>query len=153
MANSYTHIYIHFIFTVKGRNNLLPSSHKLELHKFIKGMIEKRDSILVAINNMEDHVHLLVRLTPTYSISRLMQEIKSVSSKFINDKRWMRGKFKWQRGYAAFSNSKSQIENVIRYIDDQEIHHLKRTFREEFIGFLDKYQIEYEDKYLFEFYD
>ena len=130
MANSYTKIYIHFIFTVKGRQNFLPSSHKSELHNFIKKIIVKRDSILVAINNMEDHIHILVRITPTYSVSRLMQEIKSISSKFINEKRWIRGRFKWQRGYGAFSHSHSQIENVVKYINNQESHHKKNLLKE-----------------------
>lgn len=130
MANSYTKIYIHFIFAVKGRQNFLLSSYKPELHNFIKKIIVKRDSILVAINNIEDHVHILVRIGPTYSISRLMQEIKSISSKFINEKRWIRGRFQWQRGYGAFSHSHSQIENVVKYINNQESHHKKNLLKE-----------------------
>ena len=130
MANSYTKIYIHFIFAVKGRQNFLLSSYKPELHNFIKKIIVKRDSILVAINNMEDHIHILVRITPTYSVSRLMQEIKSISSKFINEKRWIRGRFQWQRGYGAFSHSHSQIENVVKYINNQESHHKKNLLKE-----------------------
>ena len=141
MANSYTKIYIHFIFTVKGRQNFLPSSHKSELHNFIKKIIVKRDSILVAINNMEDHIHILVRITPTYSVSRLMQEIKSISSKFINEKRWIRGRFKWQRGYGAFSHSHSQIKNVVKYINNQESHHKIKSFKNQYLEFLNKYRV------------
>ena len=141
MANSYTKIYIHFIFTVKGRQNFLPSSHKSELHNFIKKIIVKRDSILVAINNMEDHIHILVRITPTYSVSRLMQEIKSISSKFINEKRWIRGRFQWQRGYGAFSHSHSQIKNVVKYINNQESHHKIKSFKNQYLEFLNKYRV------------
>ncbi|MCK4754444.1 MAG: IS200/IS605 family transposase [Calditrichia bacterium] len=153
MANSYTKIYIQCIFTVKGRKNFLPLQHNTELHNYIKGIVEKRKSIVIAVNNMQDHVHILVRLNPNYSVSKLMQEIKSVSSKFINDNKLVKGKFQWQSGYGAFSYSESHVENVIKYIENQEQHHQNRTFREEFIDFLEKFKIEYDDKYLFEFYD
>ena len=153
MANSYTQIYIQYVFTVKGKENFLPSQHDEELQKYIRGIVEKRKSILVAINNTPDHVHILISLNPNQSISKLIQEIKSISSKFINDNKWIKGKFQWQRGYGAFSYSKSHIENVEKYIEEQQRHHQNRTFREEFIDFLEKFRIEYDDKYLFEFYD
>jgi len=153
MANSYTHTYIQFIFTVKGRNNFLHPIHKVKLHNFMKSMVERRDSILIAINNTQDHLHMLVRLTPTYSISRFMQEIKSVSSKFINGKRWISGKFEWQRGYGAFSYSKSQVKNVVRYIENQAIHHQKISFKDEYRQFLAIFDVEYDEKYIFEFYE
>ena len=153
MANSYTQIYIHYVFTVKGRENFLPSQHNEELHKYIRVIVEKRKSILVAINNIPDHVHILISLNPNQSISKLIQEIKSISSKYINDNKWVKGKFQWQRGYGAFSYSKSHTENVIKYIEGQQQHHQNRTFREEFIDFLEKFMIEYDVKYLFEFYD
>ena len=153
MANSYTQIYIQYIFTVKGIENFLPSQHNEELQKYIRGIVEKRKSILVAINNTPDHVHILISLNPNCSISKLIQEIKSISTKFINDNKWIKGKFQWQKGYGAFSYSKSHIENVKKYIEEQQRHHQSRTFREEFIDFLEKFRIEYDDKYLFEFYD
>lgn len=153
MANSNTQIYIHYIFTVKNRSNFLSAVPKVQLQRFIKSVIEKRKSIMVSINNVDDHIHILLRLNPTYSVSRMIQEIKSTSSKFINERKWIRGKFRWQGGYGAFSTSKSQLSKVIKYIDDQEIHHQKLTFRDEFIGFLQKNRIEFEEKYLFEFYE
>lgn len=153
MANSYTHTYIQFIFTVKGRNNFLRPIHNVKLHNFMKSMVERRDSILIAVNNTQDHLHMLVRLTPTYSISRFMQEIKSTSSKFINGKRWIRGKFEWQRGYAAFSYSRSQVDNVVKYIENQEIHHQKHSFKDEYYELLNIFQVDYDEKYLFDFYD
>ena len=153
MANSNSQIYIHYIFTVKGRNNFLSAVPKVQLQRFINSVIEKRKSIMVAINNVDDHMHILVRLNATYSVSRMIQEIKATSSKFINEKKWIRGKFRWQGGYGAFSVSKSQLSKVIKYIDDQEVHHQILTFRDEFLGFLQKNCIEYDEKYLFEFYE
>ncbi len=153
MANSYTQIYIQYVFTVNGRENFLPSKHNAELQKYIRGIVEKRKSILVAINNTPDHIHILISLNPNYSISKLIQEIKSISSKFINDNKWIKGKFHWQRGYGAFSYSKSHMEKVKKYIERQQQHHQNRTFQEEFTDFLEKFRIKYDDKYLFEFYD
>lgn len=152
MANSFTQIYIQYVFAVKGRQNLLAEKHNQILQKYIRGIVEKRNSIVIAINNTSDHMHILVSLNPKYSVSKLIQEIKSVSSKYINEKKWVKGKFQWQSGYGAFSYSKSHIENVIKYIEGQQIHHQKRSFQGEFIAILEKYQIEYDDKNLFEFY-
>jgi REP element-mobilizing transposase RayT len=98
-------------------------------------------------------MHILVSIDPNYSFSKLIQEIKAGSSKYINDQKWLPGKFQWQSGYGAFSYSKSHLDNVINYISDQDNHHQKKTFREEYIEFLDKFSIEYDQKYLFEFYN
>ena len=153
MANSFIQAYVHYIFTVKGRANFLKQEHNNELQKYITGIVQNRNCKMLAINNMPDHVHIFLGQHPSYSISKTIQEIKSISSKFINEKKWYKSKFYWQSGYGAFTYSRSQIDTVIKYILNQQQHHKKRTFRDEYIEFLNKYGIEYNEKYLFEFYD
>lgn len=153
MANTYTQIYIQIVFAVKGRQNLIPKEHREELHKFMTGIISNRGQKLFAIFAMPDHVHLLVSISPNVLISDLVRDIKAGSSKFINDKKWIIGKFNWQEGYGAFSYSKSHVDNVIKYILKQEEHHKKRTFKEEYLDFLRKFDIEYDEKYVFEWID
>lgn len=153
MANTYTQIYIQIVFAVKGRQNLIPKEHREELHKFMTGIISNRGQKLFAIFAMSDHVHLLVSISPNVLISDLVRDIKAGSSKFINDKKWIIGKFNWQEGYGAFSYSKSHVDNVIKYILKQEEHHKKRTFKEEYLDFLRKFDIEYDEKYVFEWID
>jgi len=153
MPKTHTQLYVQYVFTVKGRKNFLPLEHNKVLHKFIRGIVEKRKSTLLAINNTSDHMHILASLNPNYSFSKFIQEIKAGSSKYINDQKWLTGKFLWQSGYGAFSYSKSHLDNVINYINDQQRHHQKMTFREEFVEFLEKFRVEYDEKYLFEFYD
>ena len=153
MANSLIQAYVHYIFAVKGRVNFLKQEHNDELQKYITGLAQNRNCKMLAINNMPDHAHIFLGQHPSYSISKTMQEIKSVSSKFINEKNWYKSKFFWQSGYGAFTYSHSQIDNVIKYIMNQQQHHKKRTFRDEYIEFLNKFGIKYDKKYLFEFYD
>ncbi|MCF6350499.1 MAG: IS200/IS605 family transposase [Flavobacteriaceae bacterium] len=153
MANTYTQIYIQIVFTVKGRQSLIPKQNREELHKYITGIITKRNQKLLAIFAMPDHIHLLVGLKPNISISDLVRDVKAGSSKFISDNNWVNGKFNWQEGFGAFSYSKSQIDNVVKYILNQEEHHKKRTFKEEYINFLEKFDIDYNEKYLFEWID
>lgn len=150
MPNTYTQIYIQIVFTVKGRQNLIPKKHREELHKYISGIVTKRNQKLLAIFAMPDHIHLLVGLRPSISISDLTRDIKAGSSKFITDNKWVSGKFCWQEGFGAFSYSKSQLDNAIHYILNQEKHHEKQTFKEEYIAFLKKFEIDYNDQYLFE---
>jgi putative transposase len=150
MANTFTQIYIHFVFAVKGRESLISAKNKEEIQKYIYGIINNREQKLLAINCMPDHTHLLIGFKPVMSMSELIQEIKSISSKFINEKKWVLGKFQWQQGYGAFSNSHSQIDDVIKYINNQESHHKKRTFKEEYLDILNKNDIKYDDNYLFE---
>lgn len=150
MANTYTQIYIQIVFAVKGRQNLISKENREELHKFITGIITNRGQKLFAVFAMPDHVHLLVSMSPTVSISDLVRDIKAGSSKFINDKKWMTEKFNWQEGYGAFSYSKSNVDLVIKYILNQEEHHKNKSFKNEYIGFLEKFEIEYDSKYLFE---
>jgi len=150
MANTYTQIYIQIVFAVKGRQNLIPKQHREELHKFITGIVSNRGQKLFAIFVMPDHVHLLLSISPNILTSDLVRDIKAGSSKFINDNRLIVGKFNWQEGYGAFSYSKSQVDNVVKYILNQEEHHKKKTFKEEYLDFLRKFDIKYDDKYLFE---
>ena len=150
MANTYTKIYIQIVFAVKGRQNLISKENREELHKFISGIISNRNQKLYAIFAMPDHVHLLISMSPSISISDLVRDIKAGSSKFINDKKWINGKFNWQEGYGAFSYSKSSLDSVVKYILNQEEHHKKKTFREEYLDFMEKFEIEYDSKYLFE---
>ena len=150
MANTYTQIYIKVVFAVKGRQNLIPNIHKDELYKYITGIIRNKGQKLIAINGMSDHIHILIGLKPDMMLSDLVRDIKANSSKFINDKKWFRGKFNWQQGFGAFSYSHSQINSVVTYITNQEKHHSKSTFKEEYKKLLEKFIVEYEDKYLFE---
>jgi REP element-mobilizing transposase RayT len=150
MPNTYTQIYIQIVFAVTGRENLISKSHREELHKYITGIVQKREQKMLSIFCMPDHTHLLVGLKPLIAISDLTRDIKAGSSNFINDKKWVKGKFNWQEGFGAFSYSRSQIDTVIKYILNQEEHHKKKTFREEYINFLKKFEIEYDEKYLFE---
>ena len=150
MANTYSQIYIQIVFAVKGRENLIKKANREELHKFITGIVSNREQKLLAIFAMPDHVHILVGIKPNIALSDLVRDIKSGSSKFINDSKWINGKFNWQEGYGAFSYSKSNIDNVVKYILNQEEHHKKQTFKEEYHLFLTKFEMEYEEKYLFE---
>jgi len=153
MANMYSQIYIHIVIVVKGRHNLIQPSWKEELYKYMAGIIRNLDQKPIIINGVGDHVHLLIGLKPSKSISDLVREIKSNSSNFINKNKFVMGKFEWQQGAGVFSYSHSQIDSVYKYIANQENHHCKKTFKEEYLEFLEKYQIEYKKEYLFEFYD
>ena len=150
MANTYTQIYIQIVFAVKGRQNLIAKENREELHKFITGIVTNRGQKLFAVFAMPDHVHILVSIGPTILISDLVRDIKAGSSKFINDNNWINGKFNWQEGYGAFSYSKSSVDSVVKYILNQEEHHKKKTFKEEYLGLLEKFEIEYDQKYLFD---
>ncbi len=150
MPNTYSQIYIQIVFAVKGRESLISNIHREELHKYITGIVQNRGQKMLSIFCMPDHVHLLIGLKPSISISDLVRDIKAGSSNFINQQHWVKGKFNWQEGFGAFSYSKSQIDTVIKYILSQEEHHKKTTFREEYFDFLKKFEIDYDEKYLFE---
>jgi REP element-mobilizing transposase RayT len=150
MANTYSQIYIQIVFTVKGRQNLIKKQNREELHKYITGIVSNRGQKLLSVFAMPDHIHLLVGLKPNQSLSDLVRDIKAGSSKFISDNHWVRSKFSWQEGFGAFSYSKSQIDRVIKYISNQETHHKKKTFQDEYLEFLDQFEIKYDEKYLFD---
>lgn len=153
MANTYTQIYIHVVFAVQGRQNLIRKENKEELHKYITGIIQNKGQKLIAINSMPDHVHIFIGMKPSIALSDLIRDVKNNSSTFINEKRWIRGKFNWQKGFGAFSYAHSQIDAVAKYILNQEKHHAKKTFKEEYVEMLKNFNVEYDEKYLFEFYD
>jgi len=150
MSNTYSQIYIQIVFAVKGRQNLIPKQHREELHKYITGIVQNRGQKMLSIFCMPDHTHLLVGMKPSLSVSDLTRDIKAGSSQFITEKRWINGKFNWQEGFGAFSYSRSQIDHVIKYILKQEEHHKRQSFKEEYLDFLKKFEIEYNEKYLFE---
>jgi len=150
MANTYTQLYIHAVFAVKGRENLISSRWKDELYKYICGIVNGNKQKVYAINGVGDHVHILLSIKPDISVSELMRDVKGCSSKWINERGFIKGKFQWQEGFGAFSCSYDHLDRVIAYIERQEEHHAKATFQEEYKKFLDNYQVQYEDKYLFE---
>lgn len=150
MANTYSQIYIHIVFAVKGRQNLISKEWKEELYKYITGIVRNKDQKLIAINGMPDHIHILIGLKPSKSISDLTRDIKANSSRFINEKQWVNGKFEWQTGFGAFSCGQSDVSTVIQYIQNQEIHHCEKTFKEEYINLLESFGIDYKNEYLFE---
>lgn len=148
MANTFTQIYIQFVFAVQNRVSLIRPEWKDELYKYITGIVQMNGHKLIAINGTANHVHIFVGYKPHQIIPELMQDIKGSSSKWINEKRFVKGKFNWQEGYGAFSYSHSQIDQVARYINNQEKHHKKKTFREEYILLLKKFDIQYDEKYI-----
>ena len=149
MANTYSQIDIHIVFAVEGRQNLINPENNDELQKFITGIVSGQKQKLIAINNMPDHVHILVGLQPDTALSDLVRNIKAGSSNFINRKRWVKGRFSWQEGFGAFSYSRSQLAAVIRYIENQQKHHAKKSFREEYVELLKKFSVEYDERYIF----
>jgi len=153
VAHTYTQIYIQFVFAVSRRQCLIPHEHKEELHRYIGGLVTRRKSKALAIHCMPDHAHIFVGFRPAISISDFVKEIKVESNEFIKGKRWIAGPFNWQEGYGAFSYSRSQIGNVINYVNNQEGHHLRQTFRVEYKNLLNEFDISFEDRYLFEFLD
>jgi len=153
MANTYTQIYIQTVFAVQGRKNIIHKGWKVELYKYITGIVRENDQKLYIINGMPDHVHILMSLRPTINISDLVRDIKAGSSKWINESEFVKGKFRWQEGFGAFSYGHSQLPRVINYIKNQEQHHKKKTFQEEYYEFLEKFNVEYDEKYLFDFYE
>jgi len=151
MANTFSQIYLQFIFAVKQRESLISRQHKEEVHKYITGLVRNRKTKMLAIHCMPDHTHLFVGFKPTILISDFVKEIKVESNEFINDKKWIKGKFNWQEGYGVFSYSHSQVNAVVKYILNQEAHHQKRAFKQEYYELLKKFEIPFEEKYVFDF--
>jgi putative transposase len=149
MANTYTQIHIQAVFTVQDRDSIILDHWKGDLYKYITGIIQNNKHKLLAINGMPDHIHILFGLRPAQSLSDLMQDIKGGSSKWINEKRFVRSRFSWQEGYGAFSYSKADLLNIIHYIHHQQEHHTRKTFLEEYFGLLKEFGIEYDDRFVF----
>ena len=153
MAGTFSQIYIQYVFAVKGRENLLQMPWRDEVFRYIAGIIKSKQQKPIIVNGVSDHVHVFVGLKPSMPIADLVRDIKNNSSKFINEQKFIKTKFSWQDGYGAFSYSHSQIENVYQYILNQEEHHRKKTFKDEYIEFLQKFGIEFNEKYLFDWLD
>ena len=153
MANTYSQISIHAVFAVKGRQNLITNDWRDMLHGYIAGIINNLDAKSLAVGGWKDHVHIFFGLPVTICIADLMRIVKSNSSKWINEQRFVKGKFQWQSGYGAFSYSRSQRDKVINYIMTQEKHHREVSFKEEYLKMLSDFKLDYDEKYLFDFFD
>ncbi|HEX2968210.1 MAG TPA: IS200/IS605 family transposase [Bacteroidales bacterium] len=149
MANTYTQIHIQSVFTVQNKECIISDRWRNELYKYITAIVQNDNHKLLAINGMPDHIHILFGLRPSRSLSDLMQDIKGGSSKWINEKGFVRGRFSWQEGYGAFSYSKSDLPNVCRYIECQQQHHKKEKFIDEYLGLLNEFEIDYNDEFIF----
>ena len=150
MSSTFTQIYIQIVFAVKGRESLINYSWEEDLFKYISGIVQNKGQKILAINGMPDHIHIFIGMKPTCCLSDLVREIKKASNEYINDNNFVKSKFKWQEGFGAFSYSHSNIDNVIKYILNQKEHHKLKTFKEEYLDFLAKFEIEFKEEYLFE---
>ncbi len=149
MPGTFSQIYIQVVFVVKGRQNLILKSWKDDLHKYIAGIIRGKNQKPIIVKGMPDHIHAFIGLKPSMAISDLVRDIKNNSTNFINDNKFVNGKFSWQEGYGVFSYSHSQISNVYNYILNQEEHHKKKSFRDEYLELLTKFEVEFDENYLF----
>jgi len=151
MANTFSQIYIQTVFAVSERQSLIKHDFKEELYKYITGIVRNQGQKLITINGMPDHIHILIGLRPAMALADLVKEIKTDSTKFVNKRRFVRGRFSWQEGYGAFSYGHSQLDTIIRYIQNQERHHQRQSFRDEYMTLLRKFDIAFEEKYVFKF--
>jgi REP element-mobilizing transposase RayT len=150
MANTYSQIYIQVVFAVQGQENLIKNEWRDELYKYITGIIKNHEQKLIVIGGISNHIHISLGIKPNVALSDLVREIKANSSRFVNERKFVKGKFYWQEGFGAFSYSHSQLDTVIRYIENQEIHHAQKSFKDEYKGFLKNFRVEHDEKYLFE---
>ncbi len=153
MGNTYTQINIHAIFVVKGRENIITSKFNEKLYQYIHGILKNQEIYPLAVNGYRDHIHIFFEMNPSLALSDILRTVKTNSSKWINEQKFVPGKFSWQEGYAAFSYSRSQRNNVIQYIINQKDHHSKKSFREEYLELLKKFDISFDDRYIFDFQD
>jgi len=149
MAGTFSQIHIQLVLAVQGRANLIVDPWRERMNRYITGIVKKKKQKLIIVNGMPDHLHVFVGLSPGMAIADLVRDMKNNSSNFINNHRWVQRHFQWQEGYGAFSYGHSQIDAVYRYIAGQQQHHRKRTFREEYIQLLKKFEIEFDERYLF----
>lgn len=149
MPNTYTQIHVQLVFAVRFRQALITKEYKSDLFKYMTGIIQHYEHKVLAINGVPDHVHILIGQRPTQALSELVQKVKANSSKWINEQRFVPGRFEWQSGFGAFSYSKSQVETVINYIRNQEEHHKHVRFLDEYQAFLNDFEIDYDGQYIF----
>ena len=149
MTNTFSQIYLQFVFAVRGRQSLIPKQNKEELHKYITSLVQARKAKMLAVHCMPDHTHLFVGFKPSGLISDFVKEIKVQSNEFITGKKWIKRHFNWQEGYGVFSYGYSQIDRVCKYVLNQEAHHKKKTFKQEYLEVLEKFAIPFEERYLF----
>ena len=150
MANTYHQIYLQTVFAVKYRKAVIDKAWKEKLFAVIGNLINETDCKTIIVNGVEDHVHCFIGLEPVVSVSELMKTVKAKSSKYINDQSLTPDRFEWQKGYGVFSYSQSQVDRVYKYIQNQEVHHKKQTFRDEYLDFLKKFKVAYDEQYIFQ---
>ena len=150
MANTYTQLYVHIIFSTRRRQKVLYKTFRKDLFRYISGILKKKGQVPLAVNGTIDHIHIFTSFAPATSISELVRDIKHSSTNFIKKKELVNQQFNWQKGYGAFTYSKSQLNNVIRYITDQEEHHRHKSFEEEYFEFLKKFGIEFDGRHVFD---
>jgi REP element-mobilizing transposase RayT len=148
MPNTYTQLYIHIVLVVKSRQNLILKSWEEDLYKYITGIIKNNGQKLIIINGYKDHIHVLVGLSTNITVADLVRVIKTNSSKWINQNKFVKGKFEWQKGYAAFTIGQSQMNKTFNYIENQKEHHKTKSFESEYISFLKAYKIDYDERYI-----
>lgn len=153
MPGTFSQIYIQVVFAVKGRESLIHATWEERLYQYITGIVRLKEQKMLAINGIPDHIHFLIGMKPSCCLSDLIREVKKSSNDFVKDNKLSKYKFNWQEGYGAFSYSNSQLDNVIAYIGNQKVHHQKKTFKEEYIEFLQNFRIEFKDEFLFDWLD
>jgi REP element-mobilizing transposase RayT len=153
MAGTFSQIYIQVVFAVKGRENLLQNPWRQDVFKYMAGIIKAKNHKPIIVNGVADHVHLFIGLKPVMALSDLVRDVKNNTSNFINEKKFVKKKFSWQEGYGAFSYAHSQLDVVYQYIYNQEEHHRKKTFKEEYLDYLEKFEIAHEERFLFDWLD
>ena len=150
MANTYTQIYIHIVLPVKEWKKNIRIEFQEELHEYITGIIQNQNHKLLAINSTSNHIHIFCQINPKIIISDFVRDIKSNSSRYINRKKWLKEKFQWQEGFGVFSYSHSQLDSMIKFIQNQEKYHQQRSFKDEYINLLRKFDIEYDTRFIFD---
>jgi putative transposase len=153
MAGTFSQVYIQVVFAVKGRKNLIAPQWESAVYEYMAGIIKAKGQKSIIVNGMPNHVHVFIGLRPSMAIADIVRDIKNNSSRFINEQRFLPGKFSWQEGYGCFSYSHSHIQRVYHYILNQKAHHQKRTFKEEYLELLKRFEVEHDEQHLFEWYE
>ena len=150
MANTYSKLYVHVVFAVKGRESLISGSWREKLYKYICGIVNNNQQKVYAINGVQDHIHILLSVKPNILLSDLIRDIKANSTRWINENKFVKGIFHWQEGFGAFSVSQSMVDKTIKYINEQENHHAKISFKNEYLDLLKTYEIEFDERFIFD---